>query len=106
MERVDYNAVQYRDYARGRTLLAAQRARGVFEAAGWLVADFAAVDESSPGTRAAVLDRLRLRTLTTSEQFTEAELATGFERLEAAVATVSDKPVAPSPSTLLTLTMP
>ena len=80
--------------------------RGVFEAAGWQVTDFAVIEEPSAGTQAAVLDQLRLRTFSVFEQLTAAELATGFERLEAAVAADPDKPVPPEPSTLLTLTKP
>jgi ubiquinone/menaquinone biosynthesis C-methylase UbiE len=80
--------------------------RGVFEAAGWLAGDFATVAEPEPRTQAEVLQRLRLRTLSTFGQFTAAELAAGFERLEAAVAADPDKPVGATPSTLLTLTRP
>jgi ubiquinone/menaquinone biosynthesis C-methylase UbiE len=79
--------------------------RRVFEAAGWVVTDFAEVEEPEPGTQAEVLERLRLRTLSTFEQLTAAELATGFGRLEAAVAANPGKPVAPVASTLLTLTL-
>jgi ubiquinone/menaquinone biosynthesis C-methylase UbiE len=80
--------------------------RGVFETAGWQVTDFAVIQEPSAGTQAAVLERLRLRTFSVFEQLTDAELATGFERLEAAVAADPDKRVPPEPSTLLTLTKP
>ena len=55
---------------------------------------------------AAMLERLRLRTFSVFEELTAAEMATGFERLEAAVAADPDKPVPPEPSTLLTLIKP
>jgi ubiquinone/menaquinone biosynthesis C-methylase UbiE len=80
--------------------------RGVFEAAGWRVTDFAAIEEPSAGTQAAVLERLRLRTFSIFEQLTAAEVATGFERLEAAVAAHPGQPAPPEASTLLTLTKP
>jgi ubiquinone/menaquinone biosynthesis C-methylase UbiE len=80
--------------------------RGVFGAAGWRVTDFAVIEEPSAGTQAAMLERLRLRTFSVFEQLTPAEMATGFERLEAAVAADPDKPVPPEPSTLLTLSKP
>jgi hypothetical protein len=96
LQRVDYNQVQYRDYARGRALQPAQLAA-------WQAA-FAA--RLPAGTRAAVLDRLRLRTFSVFAELTAAEAATGFERLEAAVATDPDQPAPPEPSTLLTLIRP
>jgi ubiquinone/menaquinone biosynthesis C-methylase UbiE len=79
---------------------------GTFEAAGWQVTDFAVIEEPSAGTRAAVLERLRLRTFSVFAELTAAEAATGLERLEAAVAADPDQPAPPEPSTLLTLTRP
>jgi ubiquinone/menaquinone biosynthesis C-methylase UbiE len=78
----------------------------VFAGAGWQVADFASVREPSPGTRAEVLEQLRLRTFSIFEQLTAEEVAAGFERLEMAVAA---DPGAPAPryrQTLLTLARP
>jgi SAM-dependent methyltransferase len=77
--------------------------RGVFEDAGWQVADFAVISEPSAGSRADVLGRLRLRALSVFEQFTAEELGSGFEQLERFVAANPDEPVPAGASTLLTL---
>jgi ubiquinone/menaquinone biosynthesis C-methylase UbiE len=78
----------------------------VFAGAGWEAADFAKLPEPPAGTRAEVLEQLRLRPFSIFEQLTAEEVAIGFERLEAAVAA---DPGAPAPGygqTLLTLTRP
>jgi ubiquinone/menaquinone biosynthesis C-methylase UbiE len=77
-----------------------------FTAAGWRVAGFGTVTEPSYGTRADMLQRLRLRTLSFFAQLSPEEIETGFRRLEQAV---SDEPGAPVPALtepLLTLTAP
>jgi SAM-dependent methyltransferase len=74
-----------------------------FTVIGWRVASFSAVAEPSSGTRRDVLERLRLRTLSTFAYFTPDELDTGFRRLEQAVAADPDAPVREVPATLLTL---
>jgi ubiquinone/menaquinone biosynthesis C-methylase UbiE len=56
-----------------------------FTAAGWRVADFGTVVEPSPGTRAELLERLRLRTHSMFTFFTPDEIEAGFRNLEAAV---------------------
>lgn len=74
-----------------------------FTAAGWRVASFGTVTEPTAGTRGDMLERLRLRTLSTFAFFTAGELDTGFRRLEEAVAADPDAPVPDDPATLLTL---
>jgi ubiquinone/menaquinone biosynthesis C-methylase UbiE len=74
-----------------------------FMPAGWRVASFGRVTEPSSGTRADMLERLRLRTLSTFAQLTPDELETGFRRLEQAVAADPDAPAPEDPATLLTL---
>jgi ubiquinone/menaquinone biosynthesis C-methylase UbiE len=74
-----------------------------FMAAGWRVASFGRVTEPSAGTRGDVLDRLRLRTLSTFAQFTAEELETGFRRLEQAIAADPGAPAPEDRATLLTL---
>ena len=76
----------------------------VFAGAGWRVADFAEPVEPGAATRGEALARLRLRPYSIFEQFTPEEAATGFERLEAAVAADPDIPVPSYPQPLLTLT--
>ena len=76
---------------------------GIFESAGWRVADFGAITELSSGTRSERLERLRLRTYSTFAYFTPDELETGFRRLEQAVAADPDAPVPDVPATILTL---
>jgi ubiquinone/menaquinone biosynthesis C-methylase UbiE len=75
----------------------------VFTGAGWRVADFAKLTEPSAETRAEKLAQLRLRSYSIFEQFTPEEAATGFERLEAAVAATPDIQVPSYPQPLLTL---
>jgi ubiquinone/menaquinone biosynthesis C-methylase UbiE len=77
-----------------------------FTSAGWRVASFARVTEPSSGTRADMLDRLRLRTHSSFAQFTPDELETGFRRLEKAIAADPGAPAPPDPATLLTLERP
>jgi hypothetical protein len=74
-----------------------------FRAAGWRVASFGTVTEPSSGTRGEVLERLRLRTLSTFAYFTSDELEAGFRRLERAVAVDPDMPVPDGDATMLTL---
>lgn len=78
----------------------------MFTGAGWRVHSFGRVVEPSPGTRAEVLERLRLRTLSTFAHLTPEELETGFRRLEQAVAADPDAPAPADPATLLTLERP
>ncbi|NUS14968.1 MAG: class I SAM-dependent methyltransferase, partial [Streptomyces sp.] len=63
-----------------------------FTSAGWRVAAFGTVTEPSAGTRAEMLARLRLRTLSFFAQLDPDELETGFHRLEAFVAAAPDAP--------------
>jgi SAM-dependent methyltransferase len=75
----------------------------MFTSAGWRVVSFDVVIEPSVGTRADMLERLRLRTFSVFAHFTSDELETGFRRLEEAVAADPDAPAPPEPSTMLTL---
>ncbi len=77
-----------------------------FTSAGWRVAAFGRVVEPSSGTRAEMLERLRLHTHSTLAHFTPDELETGFARLEQAVAADPDAPAPEDPATLLTLERP
>ncbi|MFI6876817.1 class I SAM-dependent methyltransferase [Streptomyces sp. NPDC050400] len=77
-----------------------------FTSAGWRVAGFGTVTEPSAGTRAAMLERLRMRTLSFFAQLDPAELETGFERLEQAVAQDPDAPAPVFAEPLLTLELP
>jgi SAM-dependent methyltransferase len=74
-----------------------------FRPAGWCVASFGTVTEPNRGTRGDMLERLRLRTLSTFAYFTPSELATGFRRLEQAVAADPGMPVPDDHATVLTL---
>jgi ubiquinone/menaquinone biosynthesis C-methylase UbiE len=74
-----------------------------FRAAGWRVASFGTVTEPNRGTRGDMLERLRLRTLSTFAYFTPSELAAGFRRLEQAVAADPGMPVPDDHATVLTL---
>jgi ubiquinone/menaquinone biosynthesis C-methylase UbiE len=73
-----------------------------FTTAGWQVADFRRVVEPSSGTRAEMLERLRLRTHSTFAHFTPEELEAGFRRLEEAIAADPYAQAPPDPATLLT----
>ncbi len=74
-----------------------------FTSVGWRVASFGRVTEPSPGTRADMLEQLRLRTHSAFAHFTPGELETGFRRLEQAIAADPSAPAPPDPATLLTL---
>jgi hypothetical protein len=78
----------------------------LFGAAGWRSSGLTKTDELSVGSRAEVLDRLRLRPFSIFEQLTADEVAVGFERLEEAVAADPDAPAPSYQLTLLTLTRP
>ncbi|MFE0100691.1 class I SAM-dependent methyltransferase [Streptomyces sp. NPDC059009] len=75
----------------------------LFTSAGWRVVGFGTVTEPSTGTRAAVLERLRLRTLSFFSQLGPDALETGFRRLEEAVAADPDSPAPVFDEPLLTL---
>jgi SAM-dependent methyltransferase len=77
-----------------------------FRPAGWRVASFGTVTESPAGTRGDMLERLRMRTLSTFAHFTPGELEAGFRRLEQAVAADPGMPVPDYPATMLTLERP
>jgi ubiquinone/menaquinone biosynthesis C-methylase UbiE len=70
---------------------------------GWRVSSFSVVAEPSGATRAEMLERLRLRTLSTFEYFEPEELDSGFQRLAEVVADNPDEPVPGDSGTLLTL---
>lgn len=73
---------------------------------GWRVAHFGTVTEPSAGTRADMLERLRLRTLSFFGQLSEADADAGLRSIERLVA---EDPGAPSPEfaeTLLTFELP
>ena len=78
----------------------------MFTTAGWRVAGFGIVTQPSDGTRAEMLERLRLRTLSFFAQLSPDEVEAGFRSIEQAV---SADPGAPSPALsepLLTLERP
>jgi ubiquinone/menaquinone biosynthesis C-methylase UbiE len=66
----------------------------MFTCADWRVTDFRTVTEPSAGTRAQVMERLRLRTLSFFAQLDPDELTAGFESLEQFAA---EDPHAPAP---------
>ncbi|MFF5019382.1 class I SAM-dependent methyltransferase [Streptomyces sp. NPDC001165] len=74
-----------------------------FTSVGWRVVSFGTVTEPSSGTRGAMLDRLRLRTLSFFAQLSPDELEAGFQRLEQAVAADPDAPAPVFAEPLLTL---
>jgi len=74
-----------------------------FTSTGWRVASFGTVIEPSSGTRADVLERLRLRSFSFCAQLTPDELAAGFRRLEQVVAGDPGAPAPEFPEALLTL---
>jgi ubiquinone/menaquinone biosynthesis C-methylase UbiE len=78
----------------------------MFTTAGWRVTNFGTVTEPSPGTRADMLARLRLRTLSFFAQLSPDELATGFHHLEQSVAANPDAPSPEFAEPLLTLERP
>lgn len=67
----------------------------MFTAAGWRVAGFGMVTQPSDGTRADMLERLRLRTHSFFAQLSPDEAEAGFRSIEQAV---SADPGAPSPA--------
>jgi ubiquinone/menaquinone biosynthesis C-methylase UbiE len=75
----------------------------MFTSTGWRVASFDTITEPSAGTRADMLERLRLRTLSFFAQLDADELASGFRRLEQAVAADPDAPAPVFAEPLLTL---
>ena len=75
----------------------------MFTSAGWRVVSFAMVTEPSYGTRADMLDRLRLRALSFFAQLSQDELESGFRRLEQAVAVDPGAAAPPLSEPLLTL---
>ncbi|UBU08578.1 class I SAM-dependent methyltransferase [Nonomuraea gerenzanensis] len=75
----------------------------MFTSQGWRVSGFRTVVEPSPGTRADMLERLRLRTLSFFAQLTPDELEIGFRRLEEAVAADPGAPAPVFAEPLLTL---
>jgi len=74
-----------------------------FTTIGWRVASFGTVTEPSAGTRADMLERLRLRTLSFFAQLDPDELEAGFRRLEQAVGADPDAPAPVFAEPLLTL---
>jgi ubiquinone/menaquinone biosynthesis C-methylase UbiE len=74
-----------------------------FTSGGWRVASFGTVTEPSVGTRADMLGRLRLRTLSFFAQLNPDELEAGFRRLERAVAADPEAPAPVFAEPLLTL---
>ncbi len=74
-----------------------------FTTIGWRVASFGTVTEPSAGTRADMLQRLRLRTLSFFAQLDPDELEAGFRRLEQAVGADPDAPAPVFVEPLLTL---
>jgi ubiquinone/menaquinone biosynthesis C-methylase UbiE len=75
----------------------------MFTSAGWRVTSFDLITEPSAGTRAEMLERLRLRTLSFFAQLDPDELSAGFRRLELAVAADPDAPAPVFSEPLLTL---
>ena len=74
--------------------------------AGWEVSEFAGIAEPPVGTRAEILEQLRLQPFSIFERLTAEEVAIGFERLEQAVAAHPDAPAPRYQPTLLTLARP
>lgn len=74
-----------------------------FSSAGWSVLSFGTVTEPSSGSRADMLQRLRLRTLSLFSQLSPEELEVGFARLEQAVAADPHAPAPVFAEPLLTL---
>jgi hypothetical protein len=74
-----------------------------FTAAGWRVVSFGTVTEPSAGTRADMLERLRMRTLSFFAQLSSDEREAGFHRLEHAVAQHPTAPALVFAEPLLTL---
>jgi len=75
----------------------------MFTSAGWRVASFGLVTPPSSGSRADMLERLRLRTFSFFGQLTPDEAEVGLRRLEQVVAADPDGPAPPLSEALLTL---
>ncbi|MFF3853966.1 class I SAM-dependent methyltransferase [Micromonospora sp. NPDC002575] len=75
----------------------------MFTAAGWRVTGFGTVTQPSDGTRADVLERLRLRALSFLSQLDPDEVEAGLRSIEEAVAADPDVPSPPLSEPLLTL---
>ena len=75
----------------------------MFTADGWRVTSFGSVTEPSVGTRAEMLERLRLRTLSFFSQLSPEEVAEGLRRLEEVVAADPGGPAPVFAESLLTL---
>ncbi|TDC60631.1 class I SAM-dependent methyltransferase [Micromonospora sp. KC207] len=75
----------------------------MFTAAGWRVTGFGTVTQPSDGTRADMLERLRLRALSFFAQLDPDEVEAGLHSIEEAVATNPDAPSPPLSEPLLTL---
>lgn len=82
-----------------------EHATDLLQTAGWRVDEILEFTQPSKITMGESLERLRLRGLSTFEQFTEDELTVGFERLERAVARAPDATVPVSPKTVLFATL-
>ena len=78
----------------------------MFTAAGWRVASFGTVTESSAGTVGEVLERLRTRTLSFFACLAPEEIEAGFRRLEQLVAAEPGAPAPELSEPLLTLIRP
>ncbi|WP_036374079.1 class I SAM-dependent methyltransferase [Micromonospora sp. ATCC 39149] len=75
----------------------------MFTAAGWRVTGFGTVTQPSDGTRADMLERLRLRALSFFAQLDPDEVEAGLRSIEEAVAANPDAPSPPLSEPLLTL---
>ncbi|MEU4702578.1 class I SAM-dependent methyltransferase [Nonomuraea dietziae] len=75
----------------------------MFTSDGWRVTGFGTVTQPSSDTRADMLERLRLRTLSFFAQLSPDELEAGFRRLEQAVAADPGAPAPAFSEPLLTL---
>jgi ubiquinone/menaquinone biosynthesis C-methylase UbiE len=75
----------------------------LFTADGWRVVSFGTVMEPSPGTRADMLERVRMRTFSVFAQFTPDEVETGLRGLEQIVAADPEGPAPAEAATMLTL---
>jgi ubiquinone/menaquinone biosynthesis C-methylase UbiE len=75
----------------------------LFTSAGWRVVSFNLVTQPSSGTRADMLERLRLRTFSFFAQLTADEVEAGLGRIEQVVAADPDAPAPEFSEALLTL---
>jgi len=74
-----------------------------FSAAGWEFATLDEVSEASPGSRVARLAKLKTRSLSLFEHFTEEEIEAGFAELERRIRADPDLPIPPAASDLVVL---